>query len=219
METDTMLTICMTPRPVRDPNTPGVDTAFLAVLPRVAAVARFAFRGVRCPETRADRVAEAVALAWKKFVWLSARRKDPSTFATTLAARCCQAVRAGRRLARAENPKDVLSPLAQVRRGFRVERLPARERALGGPRLPPDLRDALADDRKGRVPELAAFRVDYPAWRSGLGRRHRRVLDALAAGGRTAEVAAAVRVSPGRVSQMRREFEQSWRAFHAGAGG
>src|SRR3954465_14532824 len=34
------------------------------------------------------------------------------------------------------------------------------------------------------------FRIDFPVRRAGLGRRHRRVLDALAAGGRTAEVAA-----------------------------
>src|SRR4051794_39770108 len=97
------------------PPGPGVERAFLTVLPRMAAVARFAFRHVRCPDARADRVAEAVALAWKKFVLLTARGKDPTTFATTLALRCCQAVRAGRRLARAETPKDVLSPVAQAR--------------------------------------------------------------------------------------------------------
>jgi hypothetical protein len=184
----------------------GVTSAFLGVLPRISAVARFAFRHVRCPDTRADRVAEAVALAWKKFLLISARGKDPTTFATTLAARCCQAVRAGRRLVRAERTKDVLSPVARARHGFRVATLPPREGVLGGPRLPPDLADALSDDPKGRVPDRAAFRIDFPAWRAGLGRRQRRVLDALAAGGRTAEVAAAVRVSPGRVSQMRREF-------------
>jgi hypothetical protein len=219
-----MLTFRTTPPPVPAfpsrtavvPPGPVVELAFLAVLPRVAAVARFAFRHVRCPETRADRVAEAVGLAWKKFVLLSARGKDPAAFPTTLAMRCCQAVRAGRRLVRAERTKDVLSPVAQARHAFRVERLPTRVKALGRPRLPPDLADALADDPRGRVPDRAAFRIDFPAWRAGLGRKHRRVMDALAVGGRTDEVAAAVKVSPGRVSQMRRELAASWNAFHAG---
>jgi hypothetical protein len=185
LENDTMLTTRDKPLLARDPDARGVTAAFLAVLPRVAAVARFAFRHVRRPDTRADRVGEAVALAWKKFLLLSARGKDPTTFATTLAARCCQAVRAGRRLVRAERTKDVLSPVAQARYGFRVLSLPPLERLLGGPPLQPDLADALWDDPKGRVPDLAAFRIDYPAWRAGLGRRHRRVLDASPpAGGR-----------------------------------
>jgi hypothetical protein len=218
-ETDTMPMMSNAPAHVQKSDDTGVTTAFLGVLPRVAAVARFAFRHVRCPDTRADRVAEAVALAWKKFLLLSARGKDPTTFATTPATRCCQSVRAGRRLVRAERSKDVLSPVARTRHGFRVATLPQRERALGGPRLPDDLRDALCDDPRGWAPDRAAFRIDFLAWRAGLGRRHRRVLDALAAGGRTAEVAAAFLVSPWRVSQMRREFEQSWKAFHAGAGG
>jgi hypothetical protein len=219
METVTMLKSRVKPLLARDPDAPGVTAAFLAVLPRMVAVARFAFRHVRCPEARADRVAEAVALAWKKFLLLSARGKDPTTFATTLAARCCQAVRAGRRLVRAEKPKDVLSPVARARHGFRVDRLPTRERVFGGPQLPDDLRDVLSDDPKGRVPDRAAFRIDFPAWRAGLGRRHRRILDALAAGGRTDEVAAEFKVSPDRVSRMRREFEQCWKAFQAGSGG
>jgi hypothetical protein len=69
------------------PPEPAVERAFLRVLPRVAAVARFTLCHFRCPETRADRVAEAVGLCWKKFALLSARGEDPGTFATTLALR------------------------------------------------------------------------------------------------------------------------------------
>jgi hypothetical protein len=62
METDTMLMISNTPMLIRAPNDSGVTAAILGVLPRVAAVARYAFRHVLFPETRADRVAEAFAV-------------------------------------------------------------------------------------------------------------------------------------------------------------
>jgi hypothetical protein len=42
------------------------------------------------------------------------------------------------------------------------------------------------------------------------------VLDALAVGGRTGEVARRFGLSQGRVSQLRRVFATSWRRFHEG---
>src|SRR5207253_2011318 len=95
---------------------------FLAHLHRFEAQARFAFRRVGCPEARADRVAEAIALAWRHFAALSARGRRPEQFVTTLALRCTQAVRAGRRLAGCEGARDVLSPVARARHDFAVVR-------------------------------------------------------------------------------------------------
>ena len=90
--------------------------AFLAELPRFAAHARFATRYVACPDTRADLVAEVLALAWRQFARLHRRGKDPGAFVTTLALRCSQAVRAGRRLVRADGARDALSPVARAAR-------------------------------------------------------------------------------------------------------
>ena len=78
------------------------------------------------------------------------------------------------------------------------------------------LAEALAIDPKARVPEQAAFRVDFPAWRARLSARDRAVADALAAGERTGEVAAQFGLSPARVSQLREAFRASWFAFHSG---
>ena len=75
---------------------------------------------------------------------------------------------------------------------------------------------ALAVDPKVRVPEQAAFRIDFPAWRAGLSARDRAVADALAAGERTGDVAARFGLSPARVSQLREAFRLSWFAFHDG---
>jgi hypothetical protein len=193
----------------------SVTAVFLAHLPRFEAHARFAFRRVGCPHARADRVAETIGLAWRHFAALSRRGKRPEQFVTTLALRCSQAVKAGRRLAGCETGTDVLSPIARVRHGLRVTRLPDQDRESDRHPLPGALAEALADNSKSAVPEQAAFRIDFPRWRATLRRRDRRVLDALAAGERTADAARRFRISPGRISQLRREFEQSWEAFQA----
>jgi DNA-directed RNA polymerase specialized sigma24 family protein len=185
-----------------------LHAAFLAELPRFAAHARLATRHVACPDTRADLVAETLALAWRQFARLHRRGKDPGAFVTTLALRCSQAVRAGRRLVRSDGARDALSPVARARHGFAVERLPH-------PRCDaPHLATALADDTRTPVPDQAAFRLDFPRWRAGFRPRTRAVLDALAVGGRTGEVARRFGLSQGRVSQLRRVFAVKWKQFH-----
>jgi hypothetical protein len=193
----------------------GISARFLAHLPRFEAHARFAFRRVGCPHVRADRVAETVALAWRHFAALSRRGKKPEQFVTTLALRCSQAVKAGRKLVRCEGGKDVLSPVAQVRHGLSVMRLPDRERVFDRHPLPDELAEALMDNTRSAVPEQVAFRLDFPRWRASLRRRDRRVLDALAGGERTADAARRFGISPARVSQLRREFEDGWEEFQA----
>jgi hypothetical protein len=187
----------------------GVTDLFVAHLPRFVAHARFAFRRVACPEARADRVAEALALAWKHFVALARRGKRPERFVTTLALRCTQAVKAGRRMAGSERGRDVLSPVARVRHGFSVARLPDRDRAVDRHPLPGELAEALDDNTRSPVPEQAAFRLDFPRWRASRRRRDRKVLDVLAAGERTEDVARRFRISPGRVTGLQRRDESS----------
>ena len=79
-----------------------------------------------------------------------------------------------------------------------------------------ELTDALADNTRSAVPEQAAFRLDFPRWRASLRERDRAVLDALAGGEGTEEAARRFGISPGRVSQLRRDFEQGWAAFEVG---
>lgn len=77
------------------PTDPARDS-FQDAMPAIQAVARRAFRKVRCPHRRADLVAEAVALCWAYFRAATAPR---AIAAHLLAARAARAVRAGRRLA------------------------------------------------------------------------------------------------------------------------
>ena len=161
-----------------------LHAAFLAELPRFDAHARYATRHIACPDTRADLVAE-----------IRRARPGGSSSGCTAGARtrgsssppspcgCSQAVRAGRRLVRSDSARDALSPVARARHGFAVERLPH-------PRCDvPHLAEALADNTRTPVPEQAAFRLDYPRWRAGFRPRTRAVLDALAVGERTGDVA------------------------------
>jgi hypothetical protein len=184
-----------------------LQSLFAQHLPRIEAHAACALRHIRCEDTRADMTAEMVAIAWRHFIRLAHRGKHPEEFITTLALRCSQAVRAGRRLASSESARDALSRVAAARHGFMVAH-------IGGEGLPEGVKEALADCHRGRVPDRAAFRIDFPVWRSRMARRNRRLLDALASGAGTCEVAEQFNICPARVSQMRREFLESWLAFH-----
>jgi DNA-directed RNA polymerase specialized sigma24 family protein len=194
----------------RESLLPAITNQFLTHLPRVRAHAHYALRRVHCPDIRSDLMGEILALAWKHFRTLVQRGKDPTAFIATLALRCSQAVKAGRRLVGSDRSKDVMSPVARLRHGFEVGSLDDQ------PREDDDLAEALADNTRSEVPDQAAFRIDFPRWRRRLGVRNRRVMDALMTGEGTNAVAERFGLSQARVSQLRREFHESWEAFHEG---
>jgi hypothetical protein len=165
------------------------------------------FRDRRCPHARDDAVAEAVALAWRWYVTLASSGKDPARFPGALAAFAARAVRCGRRLCGQERARDALSPTAQARKGFAVSLLPQAGTLSGA------LGEALRDNTRSPVPEQVTFRIDFPCWLGTLCERDRRVCEDLMAGDGTVEVAARHGLSPGRVSQLRRQFLDGWRAF------
>ena len=67
-------------------------------------------------------------------------------------------------------------------------------------------------------PTRPAFRVDFEDWLASLPARDRRVAELLATGEMTQEVARMVGISPGRVSQLRRELAESWQEFQGEPG-
>ena len=62
------------------PSPAQLHARFLSILRRIRLHAEISFRGVRCPDLRADKVAEAVALAWKWFRRLAERGRDAADF-------------------------------------------------------------------------------------------------------------------------------------------
>jgi hypothetical protein len=202
------------PCPQINPELPAappqeLHARFLAVLPRIRAHAAVRFRGVRCPAGRDDAVAEVAAVCWAWFLRLSARGKDAASFASALASLAARHVRSGRGLC-GRGSNDALSPVAWRRRGFSARPLPAGEAVgKGGQAL-----EGLRDDAATPPPDQAAFRIDFPRWLRRLGARRRGIALDLAESRTTGEVASRRGLSPGRVSQMRREFRRDWLRFH-----
>jgi hypothetical protein len=199
----------------------SVHAAFLALLPRIELHARIFFRHITCADTKAEKVAEAVALAYQWFVRLTQRGKDASQFPSVLARYAASAVKHGRRLCGQDKAGDVLSPRAQQQHGFRVERLPAAnatplEILYGSPlgqRKWDEFEERLADNTITPPPDQAQFRIDFAAWLQTLTARERRLIKAMARNERTKDLSRQVELSPGRISQLRREFARGWKCF------
>ena len=150
------------------------------------------------------------------------RGKDALRFISTLASLAARAVKCGRRLVKMESSADVLSDRAQRKHGFLVESLPAAARTVheelysspDGQRLHDAFEERLRDNTVTPVPEQVAFRIDFPAWLGTLTGRERRLVRAMARNERTTDLSKEFEVSPGRISQMRREFCDDWLRFH-----
>jgi hypothetical protein len=184
------------------------ETFLASVMPRVLAHGRVYFRHIRCRHQKEELLAEMTGLCWRWHLRLAQRGKDSTRFPTALATFAARAVRSGRRLAGMDRAKDVLSPQARQRHGFAVGKLPDCSTLDGSP-----LDEALHDNTRTPPDEQCAFRIDFPAWRATHAARDRRVLDDLMLGERTLEVAGKYGLSPGRVSQLRREFLLDWRRY------
>jgi hypothetical protein len=199
------------PYPAQEPGTGAgaLHAAFLALLPRIERHARICFRHLGCPQGRDDAVAETVALSWAWYLRLVERGKDPAQFVSTFASYAARAVRRGRRVCGQEAGQEVLSPRAQARHGFAVLRLPEGPTSLAGN----PLEEALLDNTVTPPPEAAAFRIDFPAWLATWPERDRRLIEGLGLGERTLARADQFGLTPGRISQKRREYHGDWERF------
>jgi hypothetical protein len=82
-----------------------------------------------------------------------------------------------------------------------------------GQRLHDAFEERLRDNMQTPVVEQVVFRIDFRDWLATLSGRNRQVVDDLMAGEGTGEVARKFGLSPGRVSQLRRQFEGDWGVF------
>jgi hypothetical protein len=98
----------------------------------------------------------------------------------------------------------VSSEYAQQRKGFKVERLDRFDRRENG------WMEILVEDRRSGPAEIVASRMDFAAWLRSLPKRDRKMAVTLASGETTGEAAKRFGVSPSRISQVRRQLQQSW---------
>ena len=179
---------------------------FLEMLPVIKNYAQRAFRDLD-PEAREDAVQEVIANAAVAFARLVQLGKVDLAYPKVLArygmAQFCEGRRVGNRL----RIGDVLSPYARRKKGLRVESLERFDKESG------EWLEAVVADTHTPVPEQVAFRIDFPTWLKTQTERNRRIAEALALGHTTGEVARRFNVSPGRISQLRKQFCQSWQEF------
>lgn len=167
---------------------------FLELLPRIETHARIAFRHIRCPGTRADRIAETVATSWKWFCRLHDQGKDVMEFQGAFVSLAAKAVSSGRQVAGMVKAKDVLNERTQRRRGLT-------ETPLG---------EALLDHSQSPPDEQAAFRIDFAEWFHSLPERDRRLVTDMVLGYQGTELAEKYGLSQGRISQKRDQFRLEW---------
>lgn len=179
---------------------------FERALPRIRLHAWISMRNVSCSQHREELIAEVVAISWKWWVRLMRRDKHPEDFVSAIAVYAVRAVRNGRRLCGQES-KDVLSPLAQRRRGFTVGSM------SNGSMCSELLEEALSDNTQTPVTEQVSFRMDFPAWMRTHTARNRHMIADLMTGERTSDVSLKYGTTSSRVSQLRREFQCDWNRF------
>ena len=209
-----------TPAPASLTHT--LQATFLSeILPRIETHAEVCFGGIRCHHRREEFTAEMVALAWKWFLRLIERGKDPLAFPTAIATSAAKAVKSGRRLTGQERSKEVLSPVARHKHGVKIEPLPSSTRRpyddfygdVHGQQELDAFEERLKDNTMTPPPEAAAFRIDFPDWLRTRTDRDRRIIEDMARDERTMDLSRKHGISPGRVSQLRREFMDDWNRF------
>jgi uncharacterized protein YicC (UPF0701 family) len=179
---------------------------FLSILPAIKEQARFAFRSEE-PDRRAELTAEVVANCWAAFVRLVERGLIDIVFPTPLAGYAIKQILVGRRVGAKLNVRDVSSEYAQRSKRFTVERLDKFDERKG------EWKEVLVEDRHAGPADTAAARIDIGEWFNRLPKHKRRIAKTLATGETTKTTARKFNVSPGRISQTRRELQKAWQEF------
>ncbi len=186
---------------------PTWHARFLAMLPAITRYASVAFRDLR-PEAKREAVQEVIANCFVAFRRLHELDKLDLAYPSVLARFGVAQVRSGRKVGSKLNVNDVTSSYAQRQKRFRVVRLDRFSQVEGF------WRESLVEDRRTGPAETAAMRIDFAEWLRQLPERKRQIAEALGSGDTTGAVAERFNISPGRVSQMRRELHESWITFH-----
>ena len=166
-----------------------LQNSFVKYLPVIRRYARFAFRNLDL-EKREESISNTVALAWKAWHRLNERdRANEPGILKAVAWYSIRQTKAGRRIDSAGKPRDPLALRCYGKANFE----------------PFDLNELVGKNTS--VSDAVSFRVDVPEFLRTLNDRQRNIALDLAAGMTTTDAAAKYGVTPGRISQFRREFK------------
>jgi len=191
----------------------GWQAGFLQVMPAVETHAKIQFRFLPA-EQRAELIQESIASACLAYQKLAAQGRLHVARPSTLATFAVRQAHSGRHVGgRLDGAQDVMSLRCQRRHGLQVfsyQRYPFLARSGRGDA---GWRQLTIADRKDPIPDTVAFRIDFGQWLKTLTRRDRRIIAAFLRSEGTMDVAARFAVSPGRISQLRRQYERQWATF------
>jgi RNA polymerase sigma factor (sigma-70 family) len=139
-----------------------------------------------------DLVADAVSLAWEAF------RDNPEVPLSGFTWYAIHRAKCGKQFR--QSTRSIDGPTDHWRQASKPDRLPVFK--------PDDF------GRPGEDPALiAALRIDFAAWFDGFSPRMQAIVEVLILGESTQATAAQFGVTPGRISQLRRELVEDWLAL------
>ena len=191
-----------TPRP---PGKLDWPARFLLLLPLIRRIARHAFRGMP-GDDREEAVQEVIANCYVAYARLVERGREYVAYATPLGRYAVAQYRAGRRIGSSVNIHDVTGPLCQQRNDVFLETLFPRTEDGRWEEL-------VVEDKRSTPADIATTRLDFKAWLRRLDRPKRTAAKLLAGGAATSDAAKRLRLSPSRISQLRRQLKEDWAAF------
>ncbi len=182
------------------------QAVFQRSLPTIQSQASFSFRHLPA-EAREEAIQEVVCIACQAFAQLFRQGRAKTVKPSSLARFAILQCRSGREIAQRRNGQDVLSPYARRHQSVCVESLCVRSSETG------DWCEFLIEDATVTPADLAASRIDYPAFLATLDTRRRQIAETLATGETTQRVAQMFGISPTRICQFRHEFRRAWHHF------
>ena len=184
----------------------GWQASFNQILPEIERRLRGAFCGFR-GELQSELIQDALVQCLLSYMRLFQKGRAASVSPSSLVWYAARQVKSGRQAGCRLNCREPLSHYARLHHGIRLERLHTyncKDESW--------INDVL-EDKRASVPDQVAARLDFRAWFGTLPKRTARIARDLALGCSTAELASKYRLSPGRISQMRRSLANSWREF------
>jgi hypothetical protein len=182
------------------------QNAFLMILPRIQTQAWRAFQGLSF-DMKQELQSEVVGHCWKSFIKLFELGRHEDVSPMTLARFAIRAVRSGRRIGASLNINDVSSIYCQNRMGIRSAAFCIIDQNGD------NWAESLIADERARPDQLVMARIDFSEWLQTLKPLHRKIAEHLSLGESTHSTARIFNLSPGRISQIRRLLERSWRSF------
>jgi len=189
---------------------PAWHEVFLKMAPTIKTHARLSFRHLR-GEALAEAIQNALCIACAAVARLAELGKLDLCYPSVMARYAVAQTKDGRMLGRPLNCKDISSEYCQRAKGVRMERLDKYDTEAEC------WQEILIPDQTCTPAELAASRIDFPAWLKTLKPRDRKIALKNASGETTSRVSRQHCLSAGRVSQLRRELHEAWLRFHGEA--